>query len=297
MKNQTAKSLIAMLALVLGIACAPSAPAQTFKHVKVKGGTPLEEIAAGGASVWALSNTGNPYVLKGKQFVLANIITLSHIAVGGGNLRQADEVWALDSAGKVYRASKSGASYAFSQVPGILNLIAVGSGYHDNCHPYEVWGLNASTQIFRYNYCTKIFDQAPGFLSSLAVGGGDMWGINANGAIFRFDFTTGGFEQLPGVLTQVAVGPNGFWGLYNTQIYEFYDDIQNFAQLPGILTEIHAGGNGVWGLNAAGSIFRLDSSPVTFVQIPGTLARLSVGSGAGVWGINGGKEAYGFSTP
>ena len=286
-----------LFVLVLGMACTPSAPAQTFKHIKVKGGAALEDIAAGGASVWALSNTGNPYILKGNQFVLANLITFRQIAVGGGSLRQADDVWALDAAGKVYRASKSGTSYAFSQVPGVLDSIAVGSGYHDNCHPYEVWGLNAATQIFRYNYCSKAFDQAPGFLSSLAVGGGDMWGINANGRIFRFDFTTGGFVQLPGILTQVAVGPNGFWGLLNTQIYQFYDNIQDFGQLSGILSEIRAGGNGVWGLNASGSIFRLDSSSLTFVQIPGTLARLSVGSGAGVWGINGGKEAYAFTTP
>ena len=38
MKNQTAKSLLTMFALVLGTLCAQSAPAQTFKRVKVKGG-------------------------------------------------------------------------------------------------------------------------------------------------------------------------------------------------------------------------------------------------------------------
>ena len=285
------------VAFVLGIACIQSAPAQTFKRVKVKGGAALVQVAAGGASVWARANNGNPYILKGKQFVLANSITLGQIAVGGGDALQADAVWGLDSSGSIYNASRSGSTWVFSKVPGVLSLIAVGPGYQDNCHPYEVWGINASTQILRYNFCGKTFDQVPGSLTSLTVGGGDMWGLNGNGQIFRFNFATGGFDQLPGLLTQITVGPNGFWGLFDTQIYEFYDNIQNFSQLPGVLTQIQAGGNGVWGLNSSGFIYRLEPSTSTFVQIPGTLARISVGSGAGVWGINGAKEAYRFSTP
>lgn len=286
-----------LVALVVGIAFTQPAPAQTFKRVKVKGGTPLVQVAAGATSVWARGNNGNPYVLKGKQFVLANSVTLSQIAVGGGSMLQADAVWGLDSSGSVYSATKSGSTWVFSKIPGVLSLIAVGPGYQENCHPYEVWGINAATQIFRYNFCGKTFDQVPGSLTSLAVGGGDMWGLNGNGQIFRYNFTTGGFDQLPGLLTQLTVGPNGFWGLFDTQIYEFYDNIQDFSQLPGILTQIQAGGNGVWGLTSSGQIFRLEPSSSTFVQVPGTLARISVGSGAGVWGINGGKEAYQFSTP
>jgi hypothetical protein len=71
MKNQTAKSLAVILAFVLGMACTQSAPAQTFKRVNVQGGAALTQIAAGGASVWARSSSGHPYILKGKQFVLA----------------------------------------------------------------------------------------------------------------------------------------------------------------------------------------------------------------------------------
>jgi len=297
MKNQIGNSLAVILALVLGIGCTQSAPAQTFKRVNVKGGVALVQIAAGGASVWARANNGNPYILKGKQFVLANSINLSQIAVGGGNALQADAVWGLDYSDNIYSATRSGSTWVFSKVPGALGLIAVGPGYHDNCHPYEVWGLDISSQIFRYNFCGKTFDQVPGSLISLAVGGGDMWGTNSNGAIFRFNFATGSFDQLPGTLTQITVGPNGLWGLFDTQIYEFYDNIQNFSQLPGVLVDLHAGGDGVWGLTSSGQIFRLEPSTSTFVQIPGILARISVGSGGGVWGINGAKEAYWFSTP
>jgi len=45
MKNQTAKSLTIVLALVLGMACMQSAPAQTFKKVKVNGNAPIMQVA------------------------------------------------------------------------------------------------------------------------------------------------------------------------------------------------------------------------------------------------------------
>ncbi len=85
MKNQIEKSLVKMLALVLGIACAQPAPAQTFKRAKVQGGAALVQVISGGASVWALASNGKPYIFNGTSFALANNISLSQIAVGGGN--------------------------------------------------------------------------------------------------------------------------------------------------------------------------------------------------------------------
>jgi virginiamycin B lyase len=283
------------VALVLG-ACVSSTSAQTFKRVNVAGGAGLVQVASGGVSVWALASNGNPYILKNKQFTLANSISLTQVAVGGGNAFQVDAVWGVNSSGGVYRAHKSGSTWIFSKIPGVLNFIAVGPGYTDKCHPYEVWGLNPSAQVFRYDYCGKKWDQAPGFLASLAVGGGAVWGINGNGDIYRFNFGTGVFDQLPGSLSQIAVGPNGMWGLFGTQVYAFYDNVQDFGQLSGVLTQIQAGGNGVWGLNS-GQIYRLDPSTSSFVQVSGVLASISVGSGAGVWGINSSKQVFGFSTP
>ena len=81
MKNQTAKSLAAVLALVLGMACAQSAPAQTFKKVKVAGNASVSQVAAGGVSVWALAN-GSPYLFNGKSFVAEHGPALTQIAVG-----------------------------------------------------------------------------------------------------------------------------------------------------------------------------------------------------------------------
>ena len=298
MKNQRVKHFANLLAVVLVVACVPSAPAQTFKRVKVKGGASIREVASGGVSVWARADNGNPYVLKGKQFVLANNVSLNSIAVGGGSKFQADEVWGLDSpAGNIYRATKSGSSWTFSHIPGVLWQIAVGPGYQDRCHPYEVWGLNFSTQIFRYNFCGKNFEQVSGSLALLKVGGDGIWGVNAHGAIFRFNFATGGFVQLPGKLTNLTVGPNGFWGLFADQIYQFYDDIQNFAQLPGSLIWIQAGGDGVWGVDAFDQLFRLEPSTSTFVQVPGKFFYVSVGSGPGVWAVGFAHDVYAFSAP
>ncbi len=176
MKNQSAKSLAIILALVLGMACTQFAPAQTFKKVKVAGSAPIVQVASGGASAWALASNGNPYRFNGKSFALANTISLSQIAVGGGNAAQADAVWGLNSSGSIFRASKSGTSWTFSQVPGALDLIEVGPGYQDSCHPYEVWGLNTGSQIYRYNFCGNSFVQQPGFLCDIHVGGGEIWG-------------------------------------------------------------------------------------------------------------------------
>src|ERR1700704_6419618 len=125
MKNQSAKSLAIILALVVGIACTQFAPAQTFKKVKVNRNTPIVQVASGGASAWALASNGNPYTFNGKNFVLANSISLSQIAVGGGNATQADAVWALNSSGNIYRATKNASIWSFSQVPGVLDTIAV----------------------------------------------------------------------------------------------------------------------------------------------------------------------------
>jgi|HubBroStandDraft_6_1064221.scaffolds.fasta_scaffold21041_3 hypothetical protein len=157
MKTQKEKSLLAVLGAVLW-ACAVPASAQTFQNVPVAGGASLTRVSAGGTSAWGLDTAGHPYIYQAGEFVEANNITLAQIAVGGGNLVQADEVWALNSSGRIYIASLGQVGWQFWQVPGSLGQVAVGAGYN-SCHPYEVWGINASTQIFRYNFCTLKFEQ------------------------------------------------------------------------------------------------------------------------------------------
>jgi hypothetical protein len=62
MKNPKGNSAVVMLTLALAIACMQSAPAQTFKQVKVTGKPAIVQVASGGTSAWALASTGKPYV-------------------------------------------------------------------------------------------------------------------------------------------------------------------------------------------------------------------------------------------
>jgi hypothetical protein len=302
MKNQSAKSLAIILALVLGMACTRSASAQTFKKVKVNKNAPIVQVASGGASAWALASNGNPYIFNGKIFVLASSISLSQIAVGGGNVAQADEVWALNSSGSIYRATKNGSSWTFSQVPGVLDLIDVGPGYRDSCHPYEVWGLNTGSQIYRYNYCTSQFDQQSGFLCDIHVGGGDIWGAECGPNVFRFNFSTGVFDPITNQFSafpQLTVGSNGdAWATDTSDsiVYKYDDAFEGFVSFGCCVTQIQAG-NGVWALDGS-NIYRWEPSALKFGQVFGaSLVSVSVGSGGGVWGINSSHQVFAFSTP
>jgi hypothetical protein len=301
MKIRIAQSFTVNFVLLLGILFSQSASAQSFKQIQVQGNVALSQVSAGGRSVWGVASNSHPYILSGKQFIPANsTVSVSRISVGGGNSAQADTVWALNSAGKVYHAIKSGSNWTFSAIAhqGSFTLIATGLGYQDSCHPYEVWGLNSRAQIFRYNFCGKKFHTINGILCSLWVGGGDIWGNDCGGNIFRYNFASGGFDQIPGALSEIAVGPNGVFGLSSDAlIWEFHDNIQNFAQLPGALSSIRAGGDGVWGLDGSAHIYRLEPSTANWVQVGGQLAPISVGSGGGVWGLDGSGKVYAFSTP
>jgi len=290
---------LTILCLALGITSMQSASAQTFKKVKVANNTPIAQVASGGNSVWALATNGNPYIFNGKSFVLANSISLSQIAVGGGNAAQADVVWGLNSSGNIYRASKNGSSWTFSQVAGVLDLIQVGPGYQDTCHPYEVWGLNTGSQIFRYNFCNNSWDQAPGFLCDIHVGGGDIWGAECGPNVYRFNFSTGSFDQISDPFSAfpvLAVGPNGaVWAIAGVDEIYMYDPFSGFQAITCCANQIQAGGDGIWALFTP-NIIRFQPSS-GFVSVPGALTSISVGSGGGVWGINSSHQVFAFSTP
>ena len=302
------KTNLTVLALALGIACAQPASTQTFKKVAVAGNAPVAQVASGGTSVWALASNGNhPYIFNGKSFVLANSISLSQIAVGGGNAALSDAGWVLDSSHNVYRASKNGTSWVFTQISGALDLIAVGPGYHDSCHPYEVWGLNTGSQVFRYNYCTGQFDTGFGFLCDIHVGGGDVWGAECGPKVYRFNFGTGSFDPISdpfGAFPVLTVGSNGeVWAAdtSNSFVYEYDHHGNNQYQFDGwgcCATQIQAG-YGLWILNtniSGNNIERFEPS-IGFYGIPGHLISISVGSGGGVWGINSSHQVFAFSTP
>jgi len=233
--------------------------------------------------------------------VLANSISLTQIAVGGGNVVQADTVWGLDSAGRIYHAQLSGTSWVFSRVPGVLDLIAVGIGYQDNCHRYEVWGLS-STLIYRYNFCAKNWERVPGALTTLAVGDGDIWGINGNGDVYYFYFPSFSFKPLyTGFYAlQIAVGPTSIWLLASYgDLFEFVDGrgVHAFGFFSSPLAQVQAGGNGVWAIDSSQQVFHFEHVNVCVCQMQGALVSISVGTGGGVWGINHSGNPYVFTTP
>lgn len=296
------KAATTALALALGLACMQSASAQTFKPAKVKGKVGFVQVSSGGSSVWGLGTNKHPYIYNGTQFVLASTVSLNQIAVGGGNAAQPDAVFALDSSDNIYRATKSGSTWTFSQVSGSLDTIKVGPGYQDSCHPYEVWGLNSGSAIFRYNFCTGSFDSEPGTLCEIQVGGGDIWGAQCGPSVFRFNFSSGSFEQIADpfvAIPQLTVGPGGIvWGIDTSDgdldLFDTFTGGFDFVQC--CVTQVQAGGDGVWALSGS-NIFRFEPSTVKLAQISGSLASISVGSGGGVWGLGSSGEVYAFSTP
>src|SRR5262249_23348032 len=266
MRAKTGRIAASTLTVILAMVWVTLASAQTFKKIAVTGGAKMTHIAAGSASVWALSTTGKPYVYENGKFTQASTVSLTQIAVGGGSLRQADAVWGLDAAGRIYRGLKNGTSYTFGIRPGILSHIAVGIGYEDSCHPYEVWGLNPSALIFRFDFCLKNWEQIPGTLQSISVGGGDVYGVNGNFEVYRFNFQTHAFVWLStrDHANQISPGSNGAWALDTEDLVREYNrdrDVFDYVFVPehGVarFASIQGGGDGVWALDPNGRIYQL----------------------------------------
>jgi hypothetical protein len=135
--------------------------------------------------------------------------------------------------------------------------------------------------------------------SSISTGGGEVWGINTSNQVFRFNPATNAFVQLPGTLTQIAVGVNGVWGLNASgAVFEFNPVTQVFDRLTGTLTKIAAAGNGVWGINSTNQVVRYEASTRTFFAIASVgVTNLAVGTGGGVWAIDANGNLQAFVTP
>lgn len=305
MKTRNGAFASVTLSTLVAIAFSGIAAGQTFKKVNVKAGVKLTQIAAGSTMIWGLSVNGQPYVSKGKAFVPASTMTFTEVAVGGGNLRQPDTVWALDSAGQIYNATVAANIWTFNLMPGVLSHLALGPGYQDKCHPYEVWGVNPSALIYRFNYCIGNWDNVSGTLQSIVIGGGNVYGVNGNKEVYQFNFKTAAFERI-GIYhnyleDQIFAGPNGVLGLIggHPEIYvqPFVDSFADLDLGTGF-SQLAGGGDGIWALDTSGRVYRFQTDPWQLVQIPGVLfTTLSVGSGGGVWGIDFSGNVWAFSTP
>jgi len=305
-KIRIAKAAVVILAFVVAVALSPSALAQSFKKVNVQHKAKMAQIASGSASVWGLDTNGHPYMFKGSSFVQEGTISLAQIAVGGGSVRQPDTVWALDSAGNIYQVHKSGTTYLFNQIPGSLASIAVGIGYEDSCHPYEVWGLspyvvgvNPGVGIWRFDFCKSNWDRIPGTLAGLVVGAGEVWGIDGNDSVFSYSPVRGIFFQLGAGLTQISIGPSGAWGVDASGVLYKFDPVAGkFEETDNvsIFKQVQAGGDGAWVITATD--LRFLSPTFTIYDVYNLeCASISAGSGGGVWAIDVTGQVYAFSTP
>jgi Tectonin domain len=293
------KTIVPILACwaLLGVPAA----GQHFEQVK---GT-LTNVFAGRNEVFGVDSHSNVWRLNTAKTAFVKIAgaSLEKIRVGGGTVEQLDEVWGLDNVEKspnVYRFNYT--TKAFDRIPGaILSEITVGPGYQDNCHPYEVWGFNASEQIFRYDYCKSKFTQIPGSLIRIATGGGDVWGLNSDVQTFHYSFSGQAFVQVPGISpNEILVGVNDVWGLTGfDEIYRYDSNSGMFNQVSGTLQQIAVGGDGVWGINLSGDIVRFDPSSESFLAISGAsgVGNIAVGSGAGVFVTNSGSQVLTFVRP
>jgi hypothetical protein len=294
MDKRPMKPWTVLLVLVCWAAFVVPASAQHFQQIT---GT-LASVSAGRnevfgvdshAVVWRLNATKNAFTKVKKA-------SLVQIAVGGGTLSQLDEVWGLNAKTEIFRFDYT--SKTFVQITGELIQIAVGPGNQDDCHPYEVWGVNPNDSIFRYNYCTEAFDEITGFLSQVATGDGDVWGINSAGQIFHFNFARQSFASVPGTLTQIAVGVNDMWGVNSSHNVFRYDPTSGLVDSEGASTaKVSVGGDGVWIIDISNKMWRFDSGSESFINVTGELNSISVGSGAGVFGINAAGNVFTFVRP
>lgn len=288
--------------IVLGVCVASASltPAQSMVQIGPSNADPIQ-LAVGSNVVYEPTFTNYPLFQYGPldhNFVPSSSPAfIRAMGVGGGNLFQADEKWILDNGTPptVWRFDPPTQKWQ-SIITDKRSLdIAVGPGYGDTCHPYEVWmPLLDPTQGWfaeRFNYCTKAFVPIPSIPSigspwKVVVGGGEVWGVNIVDRVFRFNAATGQWQLMPGSLAQLAVGVDGVWGIDSWgNIFEFNPVSQTFDSISGQLMVIAAGGNGVWGVNFTNQVYRYEASTRSFVQVFGAqLATIVVGTGGGVWG-------------
>jgi hypothetical protein len=301
---------LSLMLICLSAAVVP-ASAQHFKQIT---GTPLSQIAAGRKEVWGLYNS-RVYRFNSNTEGFDQVPgALTQIVVGGGTLMQSDEVWGINN-GEVYRFDFN--TNTLVNVPGPkpckfcfvfpFSQIAVGAGYADNCHPYEVWVTTSFVgSIYRYNYCTSQLENipngAPGNppLIQIAVGGGgDVWELLGP---YTFDGESLGpsaCEYFPGLFQGSSTPPiQGYWD----RCFSTYGTT-NAAPAPGVSwQQLAVGINDVWAVDSAGEIWSW--APQDFVGQPwaplllfppgdpsgsATFATKIASGGDGAWII------YGFS--
>lgn len=155
---------------------------------------------------------------------------------------------------------------------------------------------NLGSELYNSNQAPSGRDQfGPGnkYISPTIANGKVFVGTTDSVAVFGL--LAPAFTLVPGSLQQVSVGLDGaVWGINAAGLIYRYDSTSHsWVQAPGSLAQIAVGGNGsVWGLNAGGLIYRWDPNTQNWTPVNGALAQISVGSEGDVWGLNSADLIY-----
>ena len=226
------------------------------------------------------------------------------------------EVWGLNSS-QIYRFNPG--TKTFDQITGSFTQVAAGGG--TLLQRDDVWALNPSGAIYRFNFSTKAFAYVCGIRRSLCrirpglsliqivVGEGgednchpyEVWGRNVdiNGSlnIYQYNYCTSLFDYIPtpNPFTVIATGGGDVWGLDEyAQIWHYNYQLPGWTQATGgyfgTLQQIAVGVNDVWGLDGNGAVYRFDPSSNQFnlVQTPAETAATETqiaAGGNGVWAL------------
>lgn len=246
----------------------------------------LHSIAAGAnGSVWGINSSQQIYQFgsptrQPQGLLFVSPTSLSQIYVGADG-----SVWGLAASANYPPESGpqstntqveyfNAGTQSFENVPGAPELVelSVGAGA-------DVWGLDASGNIYQYEADVGTWNNIPGNLSSIQVGAdGSVWGLNSGGAIYTYNFFNNTWTHIPGQLSMLALGKDGsVWGVNQyQQIYHFDVLTQTWVNIPGSLVSIWVGSeDNVWGENVNGHFSRFDSGTQAWINVPNIPAGIS----------------------
>ncbi len=249
--------------------------------------------------------------------------SLTQISVGADG-----SAWGINSAQQIYTYNYVAADW--TNVPGALTQIAVGSSR-------AVWGLNGAQQVYQWDSVNSDWINIPGSLKQIAVGAdGDVWGTNEQSSIYHYSAQTHTFKQVAGALEQIAVGSSGavyginfagsvYWYAPGTGSFEWITGTSGFARIavgvdgdvwtlkndvayhydalhntmnatPGTIAQLSVGyGAAVFGLDMSGDILQWNATSQVWVQISGSLSSIATGGDGVVWGLNSSQQIFELS--
>jgi phospholipase C len=249
----------------------------------------IAQVAVGsGNNVFGLSSAGSIFEWDAQFQTWSQIPgTLSSIAVGANG-----SVWGLNSAQQIYFLTGQPMTtfQNLSQVAGHVDQFSIGVDG-------AAFGLKGGTVEY-FNRGLQMFEAMAGApsLAQISTGAGaNLWGVDASGNIFEYNPDSGTWNNIPGELNFLQVGADqSVWGINAAgSTYTYNRNAASWIQIPGQLRTLSVGSDGaVWGINAQQQIYRFDASQQEWTNVPGALVQISVGNAGNVWGVSAEQHVY-----